>query len=153
MAPSPSDTAAPNGADPESIEPGKTSPEVVAQLRRAARSFLDQSIFVDGREYRYGDLTYGELETLEDFFGGRSVTDLDLSSARVQMILVWLIRRRRDPEYDLDEVRKLTLDEMMEVTTDPKIAEADAEAEAESTSSSGGRKPATRKKPPARKKG
>ena len=63
------------------------------------------NISVNGKQYDLDDLELGELEALEDFMGA-PIGELALGSIKATLYLVFLIKRRDDPEYTLDDARR-----------------------------------------------
>lgn len=66
-------------------------------------------ITVDGVSYKLGDLTLGELEELEEHVG-LPMDMLSWGSAKVISFVVWLVRRRADPGYSLDDAKNIKID-------------------------------------------
>jgi hypothetical protein len=62
------------------------------------------TISVNGKAYDLDDLELGELEALEDFMGA-PIGELSLGSVKATIYLVYLIKRRENPEYTLDNAR------------------------------------------------
>lgn len=62
------------------------------------------TISVNGKAYDLDDLELGELEALEDFMGA-PIGELSLGSIKATIYLVYLIKRRENPEYSLDDAR------------------------------------------------
>ncbi len=62
------------------------------------------TISVNGKAYDLDDLELGELEALEDFMGA-PIGELSLGSIKATIYLVYLIKRRENPEYTLDNAR------------------------------------------------
>lgn len=62
------------------------------------------TISVNGKAYDLDDLELGELEALEDFMGA-PIGELALGSIKATIYLVYLIKRRENPEYSLDDAR------------------------------------------------
>jgi hypothetical protein len=54
------------------------------------------------------DLELGEVEELEESLG-QSLSEIDVSSARVIVRLIWITKKRNDPKYTLDKARKIKL--------------------------------------------
>jgi hypothetical protein len=117
--------------------PSAAERKLIEEQRRQVTSFLHSTFWVDGDEYRWGDMEYGELEEIENYTG-QSASLLDLTSVGAQIALTTVIRRRRDPQVTYDQIRALTMEEMVEVT---KPAWMDEEPEAPATKKGGGRSP------------
>jgi hypothetical protein len=62
-------------------------------------------ISVNGKAYDLDDLELGELESLEEFMGVE-IGEMALGSIRATLYLVYLIKRRDEPGYTLDDARK-----------------------------------------------
>lgn len=77
---------------------------------------------ISGVEYDLdmSELTFGELELIEKE-SGKSLSDLDTSSATTMLVLAWLAKRRREPLTTLDEMRMLPLS-AIEAVEDPTPA-------------------------------
>jgi hypothetical protein len=91
----------------------KEAKEAQAARERAMNTKLN----VDGESYRLGDLTLGELEELEDHTG-LPMDVLRYSSAKVITFVVYLVRRRKDPDYSLDDARNIKIDAVGQMTQD-----------------------------------
>ena len=63
------------------------------------------NISVNGKQYDLDDLELGELESLEDFMGA-PIGEMSLGSIKATLYLVFLIKRRDNPEYTLDDARR-----------------------------------------------
>jgi hypothetical protein len=63
------------------------------------------TISVNGKAYDLDDLELGELEALEDFMGA-PIVELSLGSVKATLYLVYLIKRRDDDKYTLDDARR-----------------------------------------------
>jgi hypothetical protein len=59
------------------------------------------------------DLELGEIEELENTLEV-SLGELDLTSARVMVHLIWIAKRRDDPTYTLDDARKIKLSQLQD---------------------------------------
>lgn len=68
-------------------------------------------IVVDGISYRLGDLTLGELEELEEHIG-LPMDMISYGSAKVIAFVVYLVRRRDDPNYSLKDARNIRIEEV-----------------------------------------
>jgi hypothetical protein len=67
----------------------------------------DLKITIDGAEYNldFDDFELGELEWLEEELG--PLEDANLASARSMVRLVYVLKKRDNPAYTMDEARKL----------------------------------------------
>lgn len=66
------------------------------------------AVLLDGKEYEIDDFELGELEWLEDHIG-HPLDGEDLVSIKAMVGLVYLIKRRDDPEFTLDDARKVKM--------------------------------------------
>lgn len=69
---------------------------------------MDTAIVIDGTPYKLGDLELGELEDLEDHTG-LPMDAISYGSAKVIAFVVYLVRRRSDPNYSLDDARRIQI--------------------------------------------
>lgn len=63
---------------------------------------------IEGKAYRFDELTLGEIEFLEEELGA-GVGEIDFRSAKAIIRVVYLLKRREDPEYTLDRARGVQL--------------------------------------------
>lgn len=63
------------------------------------------NISVNGKQYDLDDLELGELEALEDFMSA-PIGEMSLGSIKATLYLVYLIKRRDNPEYTLEDARR-----------------------------------------------
>lgn len=82
----------------------------------------------DGKTYAVEDFELGELEWIEDELGG-SLGEIDLSSMKAAVRFVTVIKRRDNPDFTLDEARKLTL-RVFDDTEQPDAAASNGSAAA-----------------------
>lgn len=68
----------------------------------------DTALSIDGTPYRLGDLTLGELGELEDHVE-LPMDAVSFGSAKVIAFLVYLIRRRTNPEYTLADASNIKI--------------------------------------------
>lgn len=66
-----------------------------------------------GYEIDPSDLEWGEVEDLELYFEC-SAEDVDYDSMRAVMYLAYLARRRKDPEFTIEQMRKLKVSDLGE---------------------------------------
>jgi hypothetical protein len=57
------------------------------------------------------DLELGEIEEFEELMG-RSLGEVDLQSGKAMVHLIWIAKRREDPDYTLDDARKIKLSQL-----------------------------------------
>lgn len=65
----------------------------------------DVTIKLDGKEYDLDDFELGDLEWLEEEMGA-SLAEMDANSMKAAVRFIYLIRRREDPSYTLEQARK-----------------------------------------------
>jgi hypothetical protein len=65
-------------------------------------------IQLDGKTYAIEDFELGELEWLEDELGG-PLDEVSLSSMKAAVRFVTVIKRRDNPDFTVEDARKLTL--------------------------------------------
>lgn len=75
-------------------------------------------IHVEGKVYDMDDFELGELEWLEDEVG--SLADENLRTMKAAVRFVTIIKRRDNPEFSIDEARKLKLTVFDEPETEEK---------------------------------
>lgn len=66
------------------------------------------SFQLEGKTTTIDDFTLGELEWLEDECGA-SLDKVDFSSMKVAVRIVYLLKKREDPDFTLDQARELKL--------------------------------------------
>lgn len=66
------------------------------------------TIQLEGKSYAIEDFELGELEWLEDELGA-PLDELKASSMKVAVRFVYLIKKRDNPGFTLDDARKLNL--------------------------------------------
>lgn len=80
------------------------------------------SLTIDGKEYEFDDLELGELEWLEDYIG-KPLTDLNnLSSVKASVGIIYIVRRRENPEFTLDDARKTKMTAIFGADEEPEPA-------------------------------
>jgi hypothetical protein len=80
------------------------------------------TLWIGDRDYTLDDLSLGEVEEFETAMGGQTLAEVDLSSAKAIIWLVYLVRRREDPAFTLDDARAVKLTDIIR----PEEIEADA---------------------------
>lgn len=70
-------------------------------------------ITFDGVEYEIESLELGELEWLEEDLG-QSVDEIHFGSARAVVRIVWLFRKRTNPDLTLDDIRKMPMSALVQ---------------------------------------
>jgi hypothetical protein len=66
------------------------------------------TIWIGDRDYTLDDLSLGEIEDFEEAMGA-PMGDVDLSAAKAIIYLAYLVKRREDPTYTLDDARTIRL--------------------------------------------
>ena len=79
------------------------------------------TLWIGDRDYTLDDLELGEVEEFETAIG-TTMGEADLTSAKAIIWLVYLVRRREDPEFTLDDARRVKLTDIIR----PEEIEADA---------------------------
>jgi hypothetical protein len=70
------------------------------------------TLWIGDRDYTLDDLSLGEIEEFETALG-TTMADVDLSSAKAIIWLVYLVRRRENPEYTLEDARAVKLTDII----------------------------------------
>lgn len=65
-------------------------------------------VHFDGRAYPLDEFTLGELEWLEEYLGS-PLNDAELTTMRAAVGVVYLIKRRDDAEFTLEQARETPL--------------------------------------------
>jgi len=86
-------------------------------------------IRIEGVEYSLDpeSLSWGEIETIETYFG-KAFEDVDLASARGAMLIAYLAKKRTDATFTLDDIRRLPMN-AVEVIEEPVPTVEDGDAE------------------------
>lgn len=80
----------------------------------------DIKIKVDGSEYDLDDFELGDLEWLEDFLGKPLSDDTALSSMKAAVGFVFIVKRRDNPEFTLEQARRVKLSVLDASTVEDK---------------------------------
>lgn len=82
---------------------------------------------IDGKVYEIDpeNLEWGEVEQVEIYFGA-AYDDINFTSMRGIMFLAYLARRRTDPSFTLDDMRRLKLSDVQDVDDDPPTSDSEA---------------------------
>lgn len=67
------------------------------------------SIQIEGKSYDLDDFELGDLEWLEEHVGGPLADENVLTSMRSLVGFVYLIKRRDNPKFTLEEARKIKM--------------------------------------------
>jgi hypothetical protein len=80
------------------------------RARAKAEAEKQATLMVDGVELVIdaNEFELGEMEEIEAYTGA-DITNLDLASPRTLVILIYVLRRRTDPNYTLDDARKIKM--------------------------------------------
>lgn len=100
---------------------GPRAGTAAATSQEATAEAMDTEIRVDGVGYKLGDLTLGELSELEDHTG-LPMDAISYGSAKVIMFVVYLVRRRNDPKYTLEDAGNIAI---RKVSSDKANVEAE----------------------------
>lgn len=79
----------------------------------------EAAMVIDGVPYRLADLSLGELESLEDYVA-QPMDEISFGSAKVMAYLVYLVRRRTDPDYSLDDAKSIKIGSVTSEDADGK---------------------------------
>jgi hypothetical protein len=107
------------------------------------------TLWIGDRDYTLDDLELGEVEEFETAMGGQTMAEVDLSSAKAIIWLVYLVKRREDPEYTLDDARSVKLTDIIRPEEDEAGAPlADAargsdDGDGQTSDETGGSEPGT----------
>lgn len=77
------------------------------------------TLWIGDRDYTLDDLSLGEVEEFETAMGGSSITEVDLTSAKAIIWLVYIVLRRENPDYTLDDARAVKLTDIIRPEEDP----------------------------------
>jgi hypothetical protein len=66
------------------------------------------TIQLEGKSYAIDDFELGELEWLEDELG-KTLDEVNWSSMKAAVRVVYLIKRRDNPEFSMEDARKTSL--------------------------------------------
>ncbi len=66
-------------------------------------------VHIEGKAYDLEDFELGDLEWLEDFIGAPLSDQEALNRMKTAIGFVYLVKRREDPEYTIDQARKVKL--------------------------------------------
>lgn len=81
----------------------------------------DDVITIDGVVYDPDSLTLGELEWLEDELG---TGDIDPTSPKALVRIVYLLKKRDQPDLTLDEVRQIPISSLNTPAPEPEAKAA-----------------------------
>ena len=68
----------------------------------------DSKLLAQIEKFDVNDLELGEAADMEDEFGCR-IDEIDFGTTKAMAYMLYLIRRREDPAYTLDDARKIKL--------------------------------------------
>ena len=80
------------------------------------------SITMEGKEYALDDFELGDLEWLEEYLGSTLDDNQAMRSMKAATAFVFLIKRKEDPEFTLEDARKTKLSVFDEPSTNGKPA-------------------------------
>ena len=79
----------------------------------------EDGITIEGKKYELDEFELGDLEWLEDYLG-KPLTNLEnLNSVKAGVGLVYLIRRRENPAFTLDDARKMKMTALFSSEEEP----------------------------------
>ena len=78
---------------------------------------------LEGNTTTIDDFTLGELEALEDYCGD-SLDKINFASMKVAVFIVYLLKKREDTEYTLEQARELKLSIFDEAETEKRPTRA-----------------------------
>lgn len=91
---------------------GKTAgARKTARERRDEQADESAKLVINGHEYRLDDFELGELVELEDYTG-QPMDSLEYGSARVMAFMLYLVRRRDDPAFTLEDALKIRISQV-----------------------------------------
>jgi hypothetical protein len=73
----------------------------------------------------FDNITLGEIEEIEAYAGLpiTQIADMDTTTAKLRTAFVWIVKRRDNPAFTIEDAKKLPASEMskiFEVAEDPK---------------------------------
>jgi hypothetical protein len=74
-------------------------------------------VHIDGKAYDLEDFELGELEWLEEYIGASLNDDDALRSMKTAVAFVYLLKKRDDPEFTIEQARKIKLSVFDEAET------------------------------------
>lgn len=94
----------------------QTGPRATRGTQAAAKAAekkvdVEPGIVLDGVKYRFDDLNLGELSELEDFIG-LPMDAISYGSAKTIAFVVYLVRRRKDPDYTIEKAQAISIREI-----------------------------------------
>lgn len=92
------------------------------------------TIHIEGKAYAIDDFELGELEWLEDELG-MTLDEVNWSSMKAAVRVVYLIKRRDNPEFSLEDARKTSLRVLTDEEEPKKPAGAKRPTRAKATAS------------------
>lgn len=86
---------------------------------------MADTVKIDGTEYELDDFELGELEWLEDHLG-KPITDFSvLSSMKAAVGLVYLVKKRENPAFTIDEARRMKITSVFQAPEEADQASAE----------------------------
>lgn len=77
------------------------------------------AVYFDGKEYKLEDFQLGELEWIEDQIDA-ALDEISPGSMKLATAFVAVLKRRENPEFTMDDARKLPLKTLSGMTGEPK---------------------------------
>jgi hypothetical protein len=76
----------------------------------------DLTVHIDGKSYAFDDFELGDLEWLEEYLGKPLSDTSTLSSIKAAVGLVFLVKRRDDPSFTIEQARGVKMAALSEPT-------------------------------------
>lgn len=83
-------------------------------------------VWIDGKRYTLEDFTLEEAELLEDTFDC-PIDEIDFGRAKAVRMLIWIVKRREDPSFTLEDAGKIRVSQIGPPVDDDEPAEVEAE--------------------------
>jgi hypothetical protein len=96
---------------------------------------------MDGKSYDIDDFELGDLEWLEDHIGMPLTADGALNSMKTMVGFVYLIKRRDDPNFTVEDARKIKLS-VLDADDEPDEGKRPTKGARSSSTRAGGGTPA-----------
>jgi len=76
------------------------------------------TLWIGDRDYTLDDLSLGEIEDFETAMGA-PIADVDLRSAKAIIQLVYMVKRREDATYTLEQARAVRISDVIKPEEEP----------------------------------
>lgn len=77
-------------------------------------------IHIDGTAYDFDEFALGDLEWLEDYIGSPLADPAALNSMKAMVGFVYLVKRREDPAFTIDQARNVKMSSITEPEPEAK---------------------------------